>query len=89
MSLTRMKNQEKNHSITECNGCGKCRVMNTIVDCLSCREVEAVKYFSYIGHEILMQLFRNSLLAVLQSCSVTFNFRMRYSILKVDLGLLQ
>ena len=35
--------------ITKCRRCSKCEVLDTNVECLSCREVEAVEYFKLSG----------------------------------------
>ena len=35
--------------ITKCRRCSKCEVLDTNVECLSYREVEAVEYFKLSG----------------------------------------
>ena len=38
----------KNQSVTECCECGKCRVMDIYVECLSCSKVEVFGYFQLL-----------------------------------------
>ena len=42
------KKSIKSQNATECCRCGKCRVMDIAVECLSCGEVEALGYFQLL-----------------------------------------
>ena len=42
-SLIRMKNQQKNQSVTELYKCGKCGAIDKNAECLCCGKVETVE----------------------------------------------